>query len=136
MTGGLPAWLPQLLLHHRVASRMGKGVTHLVVASTLFTANMWLWHAPALYDLTLLIEQAHILSHLLYIATGLLFWWPLLNPLRQGWPPLSLGEKTMQELLILVSARTRFHFHLGVPYGRVSLKGDQSSCPTGSLKAL
>ena len=90
---GFPAWLLQPLLRHRVAFRMGKGVTHPVVASTLFTANMWLWHAPALYDLTLLNEQVHLLSHLLYIATGLLFWWPLLSPLRQGWPPLPLGGK-------------------------------------------
>lgn len=90
---GFPAWLLQPLLRHRIPSTLGKGLTHPVVAAALFTANLWLWHAPPLYDLTLLNEQVHILCHLLYIATGLLFWWPLLSPLREGWPPLSLGGK-------------------------------------------
>lgn len=90
---GLPAWLLQPLLRHRVTCTVVKGLTHPVVAATLFTANLWLWHAPALYDLTLVNEQVHILSHLLYIATGLLFWWPLLSPVQKGWPPLPLGGK-------------------------------------------
>lgn len=90
---GLPGWLLQPLLRYRIASRIGKGVTHPVVAVTVFTANLWLWHAPPLYEVTLLNEQVHILCHLLYIATGLLFWWPLLSPLQEGWPPLSLGGK-------------------------------------------
>jgi cytochrome c oxidase assembly factor CtaG len=90
---GLPAWLLQPLLRHRTTSTIGKGLTHPVVAAALFTANVWLWHAPPLYELTLVNEQVHILCHLLYIATGLLFWWPLLSPLQEGWPPLSLGGK-------------------------------------------
>jgi putative membrane protein len=90
---GLPAWLLQPLLRHRVTYTIGKVLTYPMVAAGLFTANLWLWHAPSLYDLTLVNEQVHILSHLLYIATGLLFWWPLLSPLQEGWPPLSLGGK-------------------------------------------
>jgi cytochrome c oxidase assembly factor CtaG len=35
----------------------------------------------------------HIFANLLYIVTGLLFWWPLLNPLQDEKPTLSLGGK-------------------------------------------
>lgn len=90
---GLPEWLIQPLLRNRVIYTAGRGLTMPVVASLLFNANMWFWHAPPIYDITLVNNQVHILSHLLYIATGLLFWWPILSPLREGWPPLSLGGK-------------------------------------------
>ena len=90
---GLPAWLFQPLLRRRVTFTIGKWLTQPVFTSVLFTANLWLWHAPPLYNATLVDPTLHILSHLLYIGTGLLFWWPILSPLTEGWPPLSLGGK-------------------------------------------
>jgi cytochrome c oxidase assembly factor CtaG len=93
MLMGLPAWLFQPLLRNRVIFAIGKGLTLPLVASLIFNANLWLWHAPPIYNATLVNEQLHILSHLLYIATGMLFWWPILSPLHEGWPPLSLGGK-------------------------------------------
>ena len=93
MLVGLPGWLLQPLLRSRITSTIGKGLTHPLVAAALFTANLWLWHAPPLYEVMLVNEQVHTLCHLLYIATGLLFWWPHLSPLQEGWPPLSLGGK-------------------------------------------
>jgi putative membrane protein len=90
---GLPSWLLQPLLRNRLTLHVGNVLTHPVVAAVLFNANLWIWHAPPLYNLTLLNEPLHIVSHLCYIATGILFWWPLLSPLKDGWPPLPLGGK-------------------------------------------
>jgi putative membrane protein len=90
---GLPAWLFQPLLSRRVPFTIGKWLTQPVFTSVLFSANLWIWHAPPLYNATLVNPPLHILSHLLYMGTGLLFWWPILSPLTEGWPPLSLGGK-------------------------------------------
>ena len=35
---------------------------------------MWLWHIPALYNLTLRDEMVHNLEHTAFLAVGLLFW--------------------------------------------------------------
>jgi cytochrome c oxidase assembly factor CtaG len=61
------------------------------LAAVLFNANLWLWHAPPV--LTVMMDQAgvHLGADLLYLLTGLLFWWPLLSPIPGQ--SLSLGGK-------------------------------------------
>lgn len=63
------------------------------VASVLFNANLWIWHAPQIFQAMMLSNGLHIFANLLYIVTGLLFWWPLFNPLQEEKPTLSLGGK-------------------------------------------
>ena len=41
---------------------------------TGFVGVMWLWHIPALYNLTLHNEMVHNLEHTAFLAVGLLFW--------------------------------------------------------------
>lgn len=53
---GTPGWLIEPLLRHRVVLRLGKVLTHPFVAFTLFNADVWLWHAPPLYDATTLMK--------------------------------------------------------------------------------
>lgn len=43
-------------------------------AFVLFNGVLLAWHVPALYDLTLRSEPVHVLEHVLFVATGLLFW--------------------------------------------------------------
>jgi putative membrane protein len=93
MVLGIPGWLLRPLLRYRPVLAIWKILTHPVVTSLLFSTNLWLWHAPLLYNATLYNPQLHIICHLLYIATGILFWWPLLGPAQGAWLPLSLGEK-------------------------------------------
>src|ERR1700730_13867555 len=40
----------------------------------LAAANLWLWHLPPLYDLTLRNHLVHHLEHGLFLALGLAFW--------------------------------------------------------------
>jgi cytochrome c oxidase assembly factor CtaG len=39
-----------------------------------FNVNLVVWHLPALFDLTLRNTGIHVLEHLLFLATGVLFW--------------------------------------------------------------
>ncbi|MBJ7595262.1 MAG: cytochrome c oxidase assembly protein [Candidatus Dormibacteraeota bacterium] len=43
-------------------------------AVIMFVGVMWLWHIPALYNLTLRDEMVHNLEHTAFLAVGLLFW--------------------------------------------------------------
>ncbi len=44
------------------------------VVWVLAAANLWLWHLPALYDLTLRNHLVHHLEHTLFLGLGLAFW--------------------------------------------------------------
>src|SRR6202162_4101397 len=45
-----------------------------VGAFVLSTANLWFWHWPSAYDLTLRNHTVHHLEHGLFLGLGILFW--------------------------------------------------------------
>jgi putative membrane protein len=49
-----------------------------VVATLLQAAALWLWHAPRLFDLALANPGWHVVQHLSFLVTALLFWWAVL----------------------------------------------------------
>ncbi len=71
------------------------------VAWTLYAADLLLWHVPALYQATLYNTGVHLLEHVCFVGTGLLFWWVIVEPLpRPRSQRLHLGLR----LLYTVSA--------------------------------
>jgi putative membrane protein len=73
------------LLHSRVV-RM---VASPLVAWPAFALAMWLTHFSPLYNMALEDPTLHVAEHLIYLASGLLFWWPVVgadpSPMRLGW---------------------------------------------------
>jgi len=69
----LPSWLTALA---RVATRP-------VVAAATFTAPIVLWHVPVFYEAALRDHNLHILQHLVFLATAVLMWWPVLSPVPE-----------------------------------------------------
>ncbi len=68
----LAAWLARL--------RLWRLATLPAVALPLWLGNYFIWHVPAVYDAALRHQAWLIhLEHGCYFATGLLFWWPLLQ---------------------------------------------------------
>ena len=49
----------------------------------IFNAVMLVWHVPALYNATLTTEPIHVLEHLSFIGVGIVFWWPIIDPIRE-----------------------------------------------------
>ena len=43
------------------------------------------WHIPTAYDFALEHEHWHEFEHICFLATSILFWWPLIRP----WPTTS-----------------------------------------------
>ena len=93
MVLGLPGWLVAPLLRNRVMLRIGQFFTMPILTAVLFNANLWFWHAPPIYNAMIVNLPLHIVSHLLFITTGVLFWWPILSPMQEVLPPLSIGKK-------------------------------------------
>ena len=87
---GLPAWLVDPLFARVRVRQISRWLTHPFVAFGLFNANLWLWHLPPLYDATLASDSVHIFEHVTFIATGIVFWWPVLSPTRYL-PRISYG---------------------------------------------
>jgi cytochrome c oxidase assembly factor CtaG len=53
---------------------------HPAVAWLAFATSFWAWHVPALYGLALSSPLWHGIEHLCFLATGLLLWWPVVQP--------------------------------------------------------
>ncbi len=118
---GTPYWLIEPLLRHRVVLRLGKVLIHPAVAFSLFTADAWLWHAPPLYDATLYNQNLHILEHLSFVLFGLLYWWPMFSPVKEGLPRLSMGGQILYLFfgsmpMVLLGAGLTFAPPLYAPY--------------------
>jgi putative membrane protein len=52
-----------------------------VLAVALYVGVMWLWYVPAVYAHVSPSPVLHPLGHLLFVLTGLLFWFHVLRPL-------------------------------------------------------
>jgi putative membrane protein len=83
---------PATRVIHRVEQRAGWLALPLF-AVILYTAAMWVWHIPALYDAAARYSGVHVLEHLTFMTAGLLYWWHLLSPVstrlrREGTTPI------------------------------------------------
>ncbi len=71
-------------------SRVVRVVGHPLVAWLLFTFVMWGSHVSPLFDAALRDPLIHDMEHGLYLATALLFWWPVVgrdpSPYRLPYP--------------------------------------------------
>ena len=72
-------WIAPLFRSPALRTLFGR-LTHPAVALPLFVATTWLWHAPAAYELALRSNGWHYLQHACFLATGLLFWYPVIRP--------------------------------------------------------
>lgn len=81
---GLPGWIVRpLLVRWPALLALGRALTRPVVAFGLFNAVFTGYHLPAIYDTVQASELLHILSHLVFMATGVITWWPVLSPLPE-----------------------------------------------------
>ena len=104
---GLPPVLIGGVLRHRQAHVI-RLVTNPVATAVLFIVTMWIWHVPPVYQLALDYRAVHMLMHATFLATGLLFWWPVIQPLPE---PGSMKE----------GARLLYLFATGFPMELLAL---------------
>ncbi len=65
-----------------VGSGVGNIVTHPVFCWLAATAAVIGWHVPALFEIGMRSAEWHAFEHASFLAAGLLFWFPVIQP----WP--------------------------------------------------
>jgi cytochrome c oxidase assembly factor CtaG len=89
---GLPgSWRRSLvapLLRQRSLRAVAHALVHPLAALLLSSVIFWSWHLPALYQLALRLPPVHLVEHASFLAGGLLFWYPVVQPWpsRSRWP--------------------------------------------------
>jgi cytochrome c oxidase assembly factor CtaG len=82
---GLTGPLLQPILH-APGLRWLRFLAHPIVAISLWTANFYLWHLPALYQGAVEHDAVHALQHMLFVSFGIAMWMALLGPLpKPAW---------------------------------------------------
>ncbi len=80
---GTPAWAVRPILAPRWVRAAARVLTRPVIAAATFTAPIVLWHVPVFYEAALRNHNLHILQHLVFLATAVLMWWPVLSPVPE-----------------------------------------------------
>ncbi|HET7790630.1 MAG TPA: cytochrome c oxidase assembly protein [Gemmatimonadales bacterium] len=80
---GTPARVVRPLLAPRGVARFSRWATRPVVAAVIFCAPITLWHFPVFYELAMRHHPLHIVQHLVFIATAVVMWWPVLSPVPE-----------------------------------------------------
>ncbi len=91
---GTPGWLLRPLLRYPLVARTARVLTAPLAGFAAFNAVFLIWHLPVLYEATLHNESIHIFEHLLFMATGVLNWWPIVSPMPEL-PRLSLPAQLL-----------------------------------------
>jgi len=60
-----------------------------VVCWTASALTLIAWHVPTLFALGVRSEIGHTVEQAMFFGTGLLFWWPVIQP----WPSASTGPR-------------------------------------------
>jgi len=77
---GTPVWVVRPLLRPLWVQRLARRATRPLAAGVLFSVPITLWHFPRFYEAALEHHPLHIVQHLVFLATGVLMWWPVLSP--------------------------------------------------------
>jgi putative membrane protein len=80
LLAGVPGWLLRPLLARSGVLRVARFLTRPLVAALLFSASIAVWHTVPFYDLMMRSHEVHIATHLLFMATATLMWWPVMGP--------------------------------------------------------
>ena len=54
-----------------------------VVAALLFTVTIAVWHLAPFYDLMMRSHDVHIATHLMFMVTATILWWPVMSPVPE-----------------------------------------------------
>jgi len=125
------------LLRSRRLRRVCGFLTHPLVAWPLYVATTWLWHTPPAYELGLSRWGWHFCEHACFIASAMLFWYPVVRPYpsRPRWsrwllfPYLLLADvqNTVLAAWLTFSSDVLYPSYLRVPrLGGISALDDQA----------
>ena len=86
MLRGLPQWMARKVIGPFVrwglVKSLGRFLTNPSICWLAATLALIVWHIPSVFELALRWEWLHEVEHACFLGSGLLFWWPVVQP----WP--------------------------------------------------
>jgi putative membrane protein len=86
---GLPHSIAQHVvipfLNWRTVKRIGRIITHPMICWLGASFALVFWHVPTIFEHAMRWQWLHVLERVSFLGTGLLFWWPVVQP----WPSTS-----------------------------------------------
>ena len=77
---GIPGWMLRPVVRDERVARLGRRLTRPASAFAIFNMTLVAWHLPPLYNLAMDHHPVHIVEHLMFMATSVILWWPVLSP--------------------------------------------------------
>ena len=99
LLAGTPGWLLQPLVRPPAVRRVARVLTQPVVAAAVYSVTIAMWHLPPFYDLMMRNHDVHIVTHLMFMVTATLLWWPVMSRVPEL-PPLGLGPSMLYLFLV------------------------------------
>jgi putative membrane protein len=96
---GIPSWLLRPLVRHPGVLAAARLLTRPWLAALLFSLSIGVWHLSPFYDLMMRNHEVHIATHLMFMVTATLMWWPVMSPLPEL-PPLPPGMGMLYLFLV------------------------------------
>jgi len=100
---GLPRQFVQAvidpLLRRPPIQRVGRSLGQPTFCWLAAAAALVVWHIPGIFTLGLQSETWHMFEHASFLASGLLFWWPVIQP----WPSVSRPDFSIIVYLFLAT---------------------------------
>lgn len=84
------------VLRSEPLKRLGRIVTHPAICWLAATFALVGWHVPGVFEAALRWQWLHNLEHASFLATGLLFWWPVVQP----WPSANRWPRSLIPLYL------------------------------------
>ena len=80
------------LLRWRPVKWLGHLVSNPAIGWSAAISALIAWHVPAIFDLALRFNWLHVIEHATFFVTGILFWWPVVQPWPSSarWPHWSI----------------------------------------------
>ena len=83
LLAGAPGWLLRPSLDLPGVLPVVRTLTNPGMAFLVFNVVFGGWHYPALYEVAMRNHPVHIFEHLMFMAAGVIMWWPILSPLPE-----------------------------------------------------
>jgi putative membrane protein len=96
---GVPGSMLRPLLSYRSAAAIARVLTRPKVCFATFNLVVALWHLPVFYNAAVESHPIHIVQHLMFMASAVMLWWPILSQL----PELPRLSYPMQMLYLFLT---------------------------------
>jgi putative membrane protein len=83
LLAGVPGWLLRPLATRRGVYPVARALSRPWLAALLFSASIAVWHLPPFYQLMMRDHEVHIATHLMFMVTATIMWWPVMSPLPE-----------------------------------------------------